>query len=168
MNYSILAQYSSARHLKYLLYFKIQSIHVSILPISIIDQCLLMILCSPTAKHPTACSSLSSSAAGVGGFTALHCLFQTPAVPTFRCHSGQRCECRCASAAVAAASLCIMPQFGIACLACFSFFVLIIMGCSLLLTNFLFIVLILALGSSLTSQGCLRCGNQGRLYLPKV
>lgn len=53
------------------------------------------------------------------------------------------------------------------CLSVF-FFVLIIMGCSLLLSNFLFIVLILALGSSLTSQGCLRCGNQGKLYLPKV
>lgn len=38
-------------------------------------------------------------------------------------------------------------------------FVLIIMGCSLLLSHFLFIVLILALGSSLTSQGCLQCGN---------
>lgn len=42
-------------------------------------------------------------------------------------------------------------------------FLLIIMGCSLLLSYFLFIVLILALGSSLTSQGCLRCGNQGKL-----
>lgn len=47
-------------------------------------------------------------------------------------------------------------------------FVLIIMGCSLLLSHFLFIVLILALGSSLTSQGCLQCGNQGRIYLPGV
>lgn len=47
-------------------------------------------------------------------------------------------------------------------------FVLIIMGCSLLLSHFLFIALILALGSSLTSQGCLRCGNQGRLYLSEV
>ncbi len=47
-------------------------------------------------------------------------------------------------------------------------FVLIIMGCSLLLSHFLFIVLILAPGSSLTSQGCLRCGNQGKLYLPGV
>lgn len=52
------------------------------------------------------------------------------------------------------------------CLCVFS--VPIIMGCSLLLSNFLFIVLILALGSSLTSQGCLRCGNQGKLYLPKI
>ena len=47
-------------------------------------------------------------------------------------------------------------------------FVLIIMGCSLLLSHFLFIVLILAPGSSLTSQGCLRCGNQGKLYLSGV
>lgn len=44
-------------------------------------------------------------------------------------------------------------------------FVLIIMGCSLLLSHFLFIVPILAPGSSLTSQGCLRCGNQGKLYI---
>lgn len=47
-------------------------------------------------------------------------------------------------------------------------FVLIIMGCSLLLSHFLFIVLILAPGSSLTSQGCLWCGNQGKLYLTGV
>lgn len=74
---------SSARHLKYLLYFEIQCIHVSIIPMSIIDPGLLMMLCSPTAKHPAACPSLSSlctdtpTPAADGGFTALHCLFQS-------------------------------------------------------------------------------------------
>lgn len=73
-----------------------------------------------------------------------------------------------------------VQRFGVACLVICHFvsccdlglfvcvFVLIIMGCSLLLSHFLFIVLILAPGSSLTSQGCLRCGNQGKLYLPGV
>lgn len=56
-------------------------------------------------------------------------------------------------------------DLGIVCLHFYFFFALIIMGCSLLLSHFLFIVLILAPGSSLTSQGCLRCGNQGKLYL---
>lgn len=50
----------------------------------------------------------------------------------------------------------------------FCFFAVIIMGCSLLLSHFLFIALILSSGSSLTSQGCLRCGNQGELYLLSV
>lgn len=51
---------------------------------------------------------------------------------------------------------------------CFVFFAVIIMGCSLLLSHFLFIALILSSGSSLTSQGFLRCGNQGELYLLSV
>lgn len=50
----------------------------------------------------------------------------------------------------------------------FCFFAVIIMGCSLLLSHFLFIALILSSGSSLTSQGCLQCGNQGELYLLSV
>lgn len=59
---------------------------------------------------------------------------------------------------------CVLLWFWIVCLC----FVLIIMGCSLLLSHFLFIALILDPGLSLTSQGCLRCGNQGKLYLPGV
>lgn len=44
-----------------------------------------------------------------------------------------------------------------------AFLVLIIMGCSLLLSHFLCIGLILASGSSLRSQACLRCEDQGEL-----
>ena len=51
-------------------------------------------------------------------------------------------------------SLCVLLWFFWGCLSVF--FLLIIMGCSLLRSYFLFIVLILALGSSLTSQGCAR------------